>query len=188
MAKSPASKAPAPKRPAAKRAAPSPAPSQPPAAKRAAPSPAPSQRPARPEGMPWLSPYLTVRDASAAIAFYEKAFGFKTKNVMPGPDGKPGHVEMSWKDALIMLASEGAFGGTCKAPATSGALSPVTLYVYCDDVDALHAKATAAGAKTAFPPTTMFWGDRLCKLTDPDGHVWNFATNVADFDPSNTPK
>ena len=104
MAKSPASKAPAPKRPAAKRPA---------------PSPAPSRRPARPEGMPWLSPYLTVRDASAAIAFYEKAFGFKTKNVMPGPDGKPGHVEMSWKDALIMLASEGAFGGTAQLAYTA---------------------------------------------------------------------
>jgi uncharacterized glyoxalase superfamily protein PhnB len=33
----------------------------------------------------------------------------------------------------------------------------------------------------------MFWGDRLCKLMDPDGIIWNFATNVADFDPSKAP-
>jgi uncharacterized glyoxalase superfamily protein PhnB len=30
----------------------------------------------------------------------------------------------------------------------------------------------------------MFYGDRVVKLTDPDGHLWYFATNVADFDPS----
>ena len=43
------------------------------------------------------------------------------------------------------------------------------------------------GAKAVFPPQNMFWGDRICKLTDPDGHVWNFATNVEDFDPSKVP-
>ena len=52
-------------------------------------------------------------------------------------------------------------------------------------------KAAASGfryAKGDVAPQDMFWGDRMCKLTDPAGHVWNFATNVADFDPSKMPK
>ena len=33
-------------------------------------------------------------------------------------------------------------------------MSPVGLYVYCDDVDALYARATAAKAKADGPPQT----------------------------------
>jgi len=146
-----------------------------------------SKRPPRPPGTPWISPYLTVKDADAALDFYQRAFGFEKKSVMPGPDGRTSHVELGWHDGMIMFGPEGAYGSTTKAPASSGAASPVTLYVYCDDVDALFARATAAGAKVIFPPQDMFWGDRLCKLTDPDGHIWNFATNVADFDPTKGP-
>jgi uncharacterized glyoxalase superfamily protein PhnB len=146
-----------------------------------------SKRPARPAGSPWLSPYLCVKDADKAIDFYTRAFGFEKRMAMPMPDGKTGHVEMVWRDALIMFGPESGSGGQCRAPVTTGTPSPVSLYVYCDDVDALFARATKAGAKSDMPPATMFWGDRICKLTDPDGHVWNFATNVADFDPSKAP-
>jgi uncharacterized glyoxalase superfamily protein PhnB len=146
-----------------------------------------SKRPARPPGAPWLSPYLCVKDSDKALEFYQKAFGFEKKFAMPGPDGRTGHAEMVYRDALIMFGPEAAYGGQCKAPVTLGIQSPVNLYVYCDDVDALFARATAAGAQVVLPPQDMFWGDRLCKLTDPDGHIWNFATNVADFDPTKVP-
>jgi PhnB protein len=128
-----------------------------------------------------------VKDAGAACAFYQKAFGFEMKVQMAGPDGKPGHTEMAYRDALIMFGPESASDGACKAPATLGVNSPVLLYAYCDDVDALFQRATTAGARADLAPTTMFWGDRICKLTDPDGHVWNFATNVADFGSSQAP-
>jgi len=135
-----------------------------------------SIRPSRPPHTPWLSPYLAVKDAEAALDFYRRAFGFETRNTMPGPDGKIGHVEMTWQEALIMFGPECAAGGQCKAPATLGVQSPVSLYVYCDDVDALFARAQAAGARGELPPQDMFWGDRMCKLIDPDGHTWHFAT------------
>ena len=75
-----------------------------------------------------------------------------------------------------------------KPPAMSQVLSPICLYVYCDDVDAVYARATAAGAKTIKPLQDQFYGDRTCVLEDPDGYWWNFATNVADFDPTKAPK
>jgi uncharacterized glyoxalase superfamily protein PhnB len=37
-------------------------------------------------------------------------------------------------------------------------------------------------------PQDMFYGDRVCTLVDPDGHIWYFATNVADFDPAKMSK
>lgn len=145
-----------------------------------------STRPAKQAGYGWLTPYLTVRDSASAMAFYERAFGFKPGMVMPGPDGKPGHVEMTHHDAMFMFGPEGP-NHPCKAPASTGVTSPVSLYVYFEDVDAAFARAVEAGATVGFAPTTMFYGDRVAKVTDPDGHVWNLATNVADFDPSKIP-
>jgi PhnB protein len=145
-----------------------------------------SKRPPRPAGTPWLSPYLTVKNADNAIDFYQRAFGFEKKFAMKGPDGTTGHVEMTYRDSLIMFGPERP-QMPCKAPITLGVAPPVALYVYNDDVDALFAQAKAAGATVGDPPQDMFYGDRVCKLIDPDGHIWYFATNVADFDPSKAP-
>src|SRR6266511_594355 len=93
-----------------------------------------SKRPARPPMTPWLMPFLTVRDAQAALDFYQRAFGFEKRMAMPGPDGKLMHVEVSWRDAVIMFGPEGPSCPT-KAPATTGAMPPIGLYVYVDDVD-----------------------------------------------------
>ena len=133
---------------------------------------------ARPDGSPWLVPYLVVKDAEKALDFYTRAFGFAKRSAVPGPDGKPMHVEMTYKDILVMFAPEGAYGGDGKCPATLGVTPSVTLFVYCEDVDALCKQAQAAGATVVAPPADMFWGDRMCSLVDPDGHVWNFATHT----------
>ena len=137
-----------------------------------------STTPVRPPSTPWLSPYLTVRDAARASAFYERAFGFTNRGASADDAGNIIHVEMTWHDALIMFAPEGASGGNCKAPATTGIEPSFNLYVYCEDVDALYARATAAGARGVVAPADMFWGDRMCQVADPDGYLWNFARHL----------
>jgi PhnB protein len=146
-----------------------------------------SKRPAKPADMPWVATFLTVKDADASLAFYQKAFGFEKKMSMPGPDGKTAHAEVRWRDGVIMFGTEGP-QNKCKAPSTLGIRPPVGMYVYCEDVDALYKRATAAGAKSEMPPQDMFWGDRMCTVLDPDGHIWSFAANMADFDPAKAPK
>jgi len=145
------------------------------------------KRPAKPDNQSWLSPYLVVKDADAALAFYEKAFGFKKKFSFPGPDGRTGHAEVLWHDITIMFGPEQP-GMPTKAPASSGERPAVGLYLYCEDVDAVYKRALAAGAKSDRAPQDMFYGDRVCAVIDPDGYVWSFGTNVADFDPSKAPK
>jgi PhnB protein len=134
---------------------------------------------AKPRGMRWVNPFLTVRDVTAALAWYERAFGFKTSFTLPGPDGKPVHAEMTHRKSVIMMGPEAL--AYSKAPGKDG--SPVSLYCYCDDVDALCAAARASGAKVAEEPADQFWGDRTCFLVDPEGHQWTFATHVFDLDP-----
>ncbi len=147
-----------------------------------------SSRPPRPPGAAWLTPYLTVRDAGASLAFYQRAFGFEPTETMPGPDGQIVHAGMRYQgETVLMMAPEGAWGGTTRTPVSSGVEGPIGLYLYCEDVDALFARAREAGAEVVSEPAAMFWGDRMCTLKDPDGHQWSFATNVADFDPAKVP-
>jgi uncharacterized glyoxalase superfamily protein PhnB len=139
--------------------------------------------------MPWITPMLTVKDVAKAAAFYERAFGLSKRFELPGSDGTIMHAEMAYREGVIMLGPENNTPGlAAKAPVSTGAVPSHHLYLYCDDVDKLWTKATAAGAKGVAPPDTMFWGDRVCRLVDPDGHHWSFATNVADFDPAKAPK
>jgi uncharacterized glyoxalase superfamily protein PhnB len=139
--------------------------------------------------MPRITPALTVRDAEAAQRFYEQAFGFQAEHdkCMRGPDGTLVHCYMRFGEGGIMFGQEGAMGCQERAPASSGTSIPSSLYVYCDDVDALAERAAQAGAQIVQEPVDMFWGDRMCVVTDPDGYRWIFATNVADFDPSKVP-
>jgi PhnB protein len=77
-----------------------------------------------------------------------------------------------------MLADEHPEMGF-RSPKTIGG-SPVIIHIYVEDVDALVARASAAGATVTRPPTDEFYGDRIAQLTDPYGHSWSFATHKED--------
>lgn len=46
---------------------------------------------------------------------------------------------------------------------------------YTPDVDAMHARALAAGYEPEAPPRDAPWGERFFHITDPDGHELSFA-------------
>lgn len=137
-----------------------------------------TQRESKPTGVQWMLPYITVKDARNAVEFYEKAFGFLRGELIPDDDGKIIHAEMNWQGEVLMLGPE-CSQNTAKAPVTTGVQSAMSLYIYCDDVDAMYQQALQAGAKSFMEPQDMFWGDRMCDVIDPDGHHWVFATHIA---------
>jgi len=143
-----------------------------------------TKRAFKPADFATLSPYLTVRDVKKALEFYQKAFGFSIRDENSlDEDEELVHAEMAFGDATLMLGKEGAFGDESKSPVTSKIASPISFYIYCPDVDVLFAQATKAGAEVVMPCDLMFWGDRMCRLRDPDGLEWCFATNVAEHMP-----
>lgn len=123
-----------------------------------------------------VSPYITVQDVDKAANFYKAAFRFDIHELARGEDGVTLHAELTYKSQLIMLGREGAYAGKCKPPVSNGVESPITLYVYTDNVDDFYQHAVSNQAAGITPPEDMFWGDRMCKLKDPDGYVWCFAT------------
>jgi len=121
-----------------------------------------------------VTPYICVKDSSAAIEFYKEAFGAVELTRIPMPDGRIGHAEIKIGDATIMIADEYPEIQFLSPESLGG--SPVMIHVYVDDVDALASQAVAAGAKLARPVADQSYGDRNCKIVDPFGHGWLFAT------------
>ncbi|WP_321923341.1 VOC family protein [Paraburkholderia guartelaensis] len=133
----------------------------------------------RPAGVPWLTPYLTVRDARASMDFYRAALGFAVRDSVED-DGAIMHVEMTYHDQLIvMFAPEGAFGSTARTPKSAEAVAPQSFYLYVDDVDAVYARALEAGAKSLSEPQDQFWGDRFAQVEDLDGYRWALARHLS---------
>jgi PhnB protein len=124
---------------------------------------------------PWVSACITVNDVDKAVDFYEKAFGFTCREKAPGEDGTTWHAELLYKDYLMMLGKAGGWGNNMQAPAVSGNPSPMSLYIYCENVDAFYEAALKAGAEKVQEPEDMFWGDRMCVISDLDGYLWSFA-------------
>jgi PhnB protein len=134
-----------------------------------------------PEGYHTATPYLIIKNAARAIDFYKKAFGATERMRMADPTGKVMHAEIQIGDSRIMIADEFPEMGA-RSPESLGG-SPVSIFLYVEDVDALAKQATSAGAKVLMPIQDQFWGDRYGKLTDPFGHVWDIATHKEDVAP-----
>ena len=133
-----------------------------------------------PEGFHTVTPSLIVRDGAKAIEFYKKALGAQEIMRMPGPGGMIMHAELQIGDSRFMLSDE-IPGMTC-AP-SPGAVNPVYLFMYTENVDAVFNRAVSAGAKVDMPLMDQFWGDRYGKVTDPFGHQWGLAQHIEEVAP-----
>jgi PhnB protein len=134
-----------------------------------------------PTGYHSVTPYLLIRGAADAMAFYQRAFGAVEVMRLQGPDGKIGHAEIRIGDSHVMLADEHPemdFLG----PQTRGGTT-VSLLIYVPNVDEVFAQAINAGATELRPLCDQFYGDRSGTVTDPWGHVWSIATHIEDVAP-----
>jgi uncharacterized glyoxalase superfamily protein PhnB len=120
-----------------------------------------------------------VAGAAKAIEFYKKAFNAQEVSRFAGPDGKIMHAEIRIGDSPVMLADEMPdYGG--KSPAMLGG-TPVSFFIYQDNVDAAWKRATDAGAQIVQPLIDQFWGDRAGCLKDPFGHNWWLAQRTQEL-------
>ena len=134
-----------------------------------------------PKGYHTVTPSLFVAGAAKAIDFYKKALGAEELMRFPGPDGKIMHAEIKVGDSIIMLADEMPdMGG--RSPKSIGG-TPVSFFVYGENVDAAWKRAVDAGAREVQPLADQFWGDRTGCLEDPFGHHWWLAQHLEDLTP-----
>jgi len=121
-------------------------------------------------------PYLMVRDARAALQFYQKAFGAETVYQAPLPGTTGIFAQFKIGESFLQLTDLPGYDPKGpRSPETLGGTS-VVLEMYVDDVDQSFARAIQCGGTALLPPTDMFFGDRYSWVGDAWGHVWALAT------------
>lgn len=134
-----------------------------------------------PDEYPGATPYICCKNAAQALDFYKKAFGAVEIIRLDGPGGKLAHGEFKIGKAVVMLADEYP-DMKFLSPLSIGG-TPVTIYIYVEDVDTLVDRAVKAGATLVKPVQDQFYGDRSGQLKCPYGHSWGFATHIEDVPP-----
>jgi uncharacterized glyoxalase superfamily protein PhnB len=124
---------------------------------------------------PTVWPILAFRDARAGAAFLVSAFGFEER-CSYARDGDPSvieHGELRWP-----LGGGIMFGTAGKDDSPFGRRAPGndSVYVVCDDADALFDRATAAGAEVVRGLKDEDYGSRGFTVRDPEGNLWSFGT------------
>jgi uncharacterized glyoxalase superfamily protein PhnB len=113
---------------------------------------------------------LAVRGAARAIDFYTTVFGGRETLRLAGPDGRIAHAEVQLGPATLMLADEQPEWGF-RSPLAFGG-SGTMIHLHVDNVDAVLARAVAAGATELREPVDEGHGERQAKFRDPFGHEW----------------
>jgi PhnB protein len=135
-----------------------------------------------PEGVQTVATRLVFDDATAAIAFYQEAFGATVpEEPYTAPDGKVVHSEIRIGGSLVFLTDEGDDRNGV-APSSVGGLVTAIMALNVSDVDALWERAVAAGCEIVYPLADQFYGDRAGRLRDPFGHQWMLSTHIEDVD------
>jgi uncharacterized glyoxalase superfamily protein PhnB len=127
------------------------------------------------------TPYLVVKGAKEAIAWYQKVFGAQVVMQMDAPDHKVMHAELKVGSAQFMLTEERPEHQALSPLTLGGSSSSALLYV--SDTDAVVQQAVASGARITMPVADQFWGDRSGHLIDPFGHQWFISTHKEDLTP-----
>ena len=139
-------------------------------------TPMASKATAAPAAQQTATAYLIVKGAARAIEFYKQAFGATEIMRLHGPGENIGHAEIRIGNTTIMLSDEFPDYGSLSAQTLGG--SPVKIHLSVDDVDAVAARAVAAGAKVLHPVQDQFYGERSGQFADPFGYTWMISTQT----------
>jgi len=123
-------------------------------------------------------PTMRYHDASAAIEWLCKAFGFEKCLVVPGENGTIVHAQLVFGNGMIMLSSaqRNEFDRLVRSPRDLGGVGSQSPYIIVEDADEHYGRAVAAGAEIVVDIKDEDYGGRGYSCRDPEGHVWSFGT------------
>jgi PhnB protein len=130
---------------------------------------------AKREGFHTITPYLIFDDANAAFDYYKQAFGAVEISRHVDANGVLRHGELQIGDSAIMMCNTVPEYPEMKSPAAFGG-SPMHLFVYCGDADAMFTRAVEHRAKILMPMDDKDYG-RTGGVLDPFGYTWWITTH-----------
>jgi PhnB protein len=129
-----------------------------------------------------IQPELWVDQGTAALAFYQQAFGARVLHVV----GEGGEIvaQLAIGEAAFWIAGVGESSERLVPRAIGASTGRVLLVV--DDPDAVYARAVEVGA-SGKSAVHLEHGWRVGRITDPFGHEWEIAKPVIPWPPSAVP-
>lgn len=131
-----------------------------------------------PHGATSLTPFLVITDARGAIDFYRDVFSARVVGVTE-MGGVVAHAVLDFGNGTLQLGEPMPDYGLVAAP--EGDKDCYSIGLYCPDVDAVVARAEAAGSTIREAPSTFVSGDRFASIRDPFGVRWSVMTRVEDL-------
>ena len=130
---------------------------------------------AKREGFHTITPYLKFDDGNAAFTFYQKAFGAKEHYCQRDQNGVLRHGELQFGDSMIMMSTVVPEYPELKSAVAYGG-SPMSIFLYVDDADALFQRAVENGCMVEMAMSDQSYG-RTGGVKDPFGYTWWITTH-----------
>ncbi len=121
-----------------------------------------------PDGLQAITPYFTVKDTDALMAFVKNAFGAEVIKEERLSDGTLKHARARINGSIIMMN-----GAMERYPANVS-----QMHLYGSDVKASYILALKAGGISMMEPNLRPHGDWMAGITDPCGNIWWLAAPV----------
>ena len=127
-----------------------------------------------PDNYSSVTPWIISPSSAKLIEFLTAAFGAEEipNSRIVNPEGVIIHVVVKIGTALVMLfdAREGW-------PAT-----PAYLNLYVENVEQTYQKAIELGSRSVTDITTLWFGEKVCRILDPFGNLWWLNERVEEVD------
>jgi len=121
-------------------------------------------------------PMLIIGSGTMDISFYEKAFGAVELRRWSNDDGSIHVAELEIGGAMFHLHEENTAKGSFTPAMHNGVTTTIGLMV--PDMDAMMARALAAGGREISPATSYDYGYRQGEIADPFGHRWQIEMPI----------
>ena len=115
-------------------------------------------------------PQLVISHGTMDLEFYKNAFGATETIHLTNDDGSI-HVSEMYIDGAMFHFHEEAYNGKTFSPGKYNGVTTI-IGLMVADVDAVMARAIAAGARETSPAISYDYGYRQGEIMDPLGHRW----------------
>lgn len=136
-----------------------------------------------PNGFTTITPFITVKNPSEAIAFYESVFNARVKDITEYPDETGNkiivHAELDFGNGFLHLGAANPAYKLVLPPEDDNAC--YSLGIYVTRVDQVFEKAVARGAIIRESVANFVSGDRFGSILDPFGVRWSIMTRIEDL-------
>jgi PhnB protein len=116
-----------------------------------------------------IAPWLSVANATQAVAYYKMAFGAVEVERLEEEPGSVVVAHLSIGGATFWVQQD-----TDSCPHALGGRSPIRMILTVDDPDTVFEQAIAAGA-TEVGAVSEGHGWRIGRIADPFGHHWEIG-------------